>query len=106
MAEQDTEATSRETQREFRRVLAQALSDVRSAESRSSYAAVTLVELVDEQIDVLAESTDPWQVPRLTRVKNLRRELTDAIAKIKDTDPAVFREPEPSTDANTPVEGT
>lgn len=105
MAERDTDAESREAQREFRRVLAQALTEVRSNEVRTSFASVTLNELIDQHIDRLAESTDPWMIPRLQQVQKIRRELTDVIAKVKEMDPSEFREPEPDRDANTSVEG-
>lgn len=104
MPQQTTEEANREQTRVFRRVLASAISELRSQEVREAFSSLSIEELVDQQIDFLAEGTDPVRPPRLKRIQKLRQELTDAIAAVRATPPENFRQADVTEDVNTPVE--
>lgn len=102
----DTPRTSaREQLRDFRRVVADAVGELRSAEVRDTYAALSLEELVDQNIERLEGSGDPTSPSRLERVRKLRDELAAKIDAMKETPPEFFRRADVDGDVNTPPEG-
>jgi len=103
--EQTPQELSREQIRTFRRVLASALAELRSQEVRTSFAAVSLEELVDRQIAELEQDTDPLYPSRLSAVRKLRRELAETVEAVKAQPPEAFRTRDSRSDANTPPEG-
>lgn len=105
MTEQSSTSQSRAQQREFRRVLGNAVGMLRSDEARNSYASLSLEELIDKQIDKL-EGSDGMNPSRLARIRSVRQELSDSIEGMKATPPENFRRHDPNEDANTAPEGS
>ena len=105
MADEVTPRTSaREQIREFRRVTANAVAELRSNEVRDSFAALSLEELVDQHIDRLevGSATTP---SRLARIRRVRDELNANIEAMKNTPPELFRRHDPEGDVNTAQDG-
>jgi hypothetical protein len=92
---------AREQQREFRRIIANAVGELRSNEIRDSYAALSLEELIDQQIDRLEGTNDTLNPSRLQRIQRIRQELADNIEAMKATPPSSFRRHDPDGDVNT-----
>lgn len=100
MAEQISADASRNQLREFRRITANVVTELRSAEIRDTYAAVTLIELINQQLEFLVGTNGrvPSRKQRLTTVYN---EFNASIEAIKATPPSAFREHDPGMDVNT-----
>lgn len=92
--------TSRNRAREFRRVVANVVGELRSQESRNSFAAVTLLELAARHADRL-DTGDPMRPSRKHRLKTVYDQYKASIAAIKETPVEMFRSHDPATDANT-----
>jgi hypothetical protein len=92
---------SRELLREFRRVTAFAVGELRSQEVRNTYSSISLEELTDQQIERLLESEDPLNPSRLQRLRQVRDSFANAIDAIKATPPEAFQRHDPENDANT-----
>lgn len=105
MPEQTPEARAREQQREFRRIIADAVGALRSEEIRTSYASVSLEELIDQHITKL-EGGDSINVSRLQRIRKIKEDLDSHIEAIKEINPSDFRRHDPTGDANTAPETT
>lgn len=102
MAQERTqEQANREQLREFRRIVAAAVGEVRSNEIRNSFAALGLEELADQHIVRLQDSSDPTYPSRLQRLRKVRDDLANNIEAIKETPPSAFRRPDASQDVNT-----
>jgi len=99
-SEQDTADQTND----FRRVIADVMGELRSAEIRDSYAALGLEELMDQHIDRLTDSTDPMRPSRLARLTKLYDAFINSVESIKATPPELFRRHDPDRDANTAVE--
>lgn len=85
--------------REFRRVLANVVGELRSQEVRDTYAALTLTEVIDQHLKQLTgDGRAPSRKQRLTTV---HEEFKANIQAIKDTSPAAFRQHDPKNDVNT-----
>ncbi len=104
MTERSEAAANRERLREFRRIVANAVGELRSQEVRDSYAALSIEELMDQHIERLEGTNDPNQPSRIQRLRNVRDALTDNIEAMKETPPAAFRRPDPDNDVNTEPE--
>lgn len=90
--------------REFRRVTANVVGELRSQEIRDTYAAMTLTEVLDQH---LKELVGDGRVPsRKTRLKKMHDEFNANIQAIKDTPPSSFRTPDPAQDVNTAPDGS
>jgi len=76
--------TSRNRAREFRRVVANVVGELRSQEIRNSFAAVTLLELAARHADRL-DTGDPTRPSRKARLKTIYDEYKAAIEAIKQT---------------------
>ena len=101
MADQELPTeTSRSQLREFRRVVADVVGELRSQEIRDSYAAVTLVELMDRHVVRLVEGSAA-KPSRLARIEALYVAYKNSIEGIKATSPSVFRAHDPNSDVNT-----
>lgn len=94
-------AQSREQIREFRRIVASAVGELRSSQVRDAYAAVSIEELMDQHIARLEDSDDPIHPSRKQRIDKVHDDLTNNIEALKATDPSEFRRRDPDTDANT-----
>lgn len=100
MAEQTPNETSKNKAREFRRIIANVVGELRSKETRDSYAAVTLLELMSAQADRL-DKGDTVRPSRAARLKSVYDAFKNNIAAIKETPPDTFRSHDPASDANT-----
>lgn len=97
--ERSAEDQKRVQLREFRRIVANVVGELRSQEVRDTYAALTFSEIVDQQLTFLVgDSTRPGRKQRLTR---MFAEFDDALAAIKATPPQAFRTHDPDEDVNT-----
>lgn len=92
---------SREQLREFRRIVASAVGELRSNQIRDAYAALSIEELMDQHIARLQDSDDPINPSRKQRVERVYTQLVDNIDAMKEVDPSRFRRPDPDNDANT-----
>ena len=100
MAEDTSDSSARAKLREFRRVVANVVGELRSQEIRDTYAALTLTEVLDQH---LKDLTGEGRVPsRKSRLKKLYDEFNTNIQAIKDTPPSAFRTPDAKQDVNTP----
>ncbi len=105
MAETTPRAGSREQLREFRRIVANAVGELRSKEIRDAYAALSIEELMDQHVARLEETSDPINPSRLQRLKKVRDDLVNNIEAMKATPPENFRRHDASNDVNTAPEG-
>lgn len=97
--EQSTNDAARNKLREFRRMTANVVAELRSQEVRDTYAAITLTELVNQQIELLVGT---GRIPsRKQRLTTVYEEFNANIEAIKATPPATFRQHDPDNDANT-----
>lgn len=101
MASEQTPAeTSRNQLREFRRVVADVVGELRSQEVRDTYAALTFPELIDQHLKQL--TGEGGRVPsRKARLKKMYDEFNSKIEAIKATPPSAFRQHDPQGDVNT-----
>lgn len=90
--------------REYRRIVADAVGELRSQEIRDSFASISLEELLDQHIERMQESTDPIKPSRLQRLRKVKDDLVASVEAIKAVPPERFRRADPSQDVNTPVE--
>ncbi len=106
MTEARTPTEERRDQlREFRRIVAAAVSELRSEESRVSFSAMSLEELIDEAIRKMDDSAATAENPtRLQRIRKVRDDLVNNIAAMRDVPPEHFRTPDPEADTNTELE--
>lgn len=105
MTERSAEQASKEQLREYRRVVAAAVGELRSNEIRNSFAALSFEELIDQHIDRMTGTTDANHPSRLSRITKVRDDLAANIEGIKATPPAAFTRSSSGDNANTPVEG-
>lgn len=105
MTERSTSDDRRDQTREFRRIVGAAVGELRAAQNRESYTALSLEELIDRAIlaldDPNATPASPTRLQRLTKVKD---DLLNNIEAMKDTPPELFRARDPDGDANTDPE--
>lgn len=96
---------SREQLREFRRITAAAVAEIRSQQVRQTYASLSLEELMDQHIARLEGTEDPIHPSRKTRIQKVYDDFTNNIQAMKETPPDRFRRHDPDGDVNTPREG-
>lgn len=96
---------SQEQIREFRRIVASAVGELRATQIRDAYAALSIEELMDQHIARLEDTTDPIHPSRKQRVNRLYQEFVDNLEGIKAVDPSRFRPRDPDNDANTEPDG-
>lgn len=104
MPESTPQSSAKEQLREFRRVVANAVAELRSKEVRDTYAALSLEELMDQHVARMEETTDPINPSRLQRLRRVRDELVAKIEAMKATPPDNFRRHNSSSDVNTDPE--
>lgn len=92
---------TREQLREFRRIVASAVGELRSNQIRDAYAALSIEELMDQHVARLQDTTDPINPSRKQRVERVYQQLVDNIEGMKAVDPARFRPRDPDNDVNT-----
>lgn len=101
MSQQEStpEQAARSQLREFRRVLANVVGELRSSAVRDTYAAITLNEVAEQHLE---ELVGKGRVPsRLQRLNTVHEEFKASIKAIKDTPPSAFRLHDPKNDVNT-----
>jgi len=96
---------SQEQVREFRRIVAAAVGELRSNQIRDAYAALSIEELMDQHVARLQDTTDPIHPSRKQRVNRIYQEFVNNIEAIKAVDPSRFRPRDPNNDANTEPSG-
>lgn len=102
--ERSQQEASRDQLREFRRIVANAVGELRSQEVRDSFSSLSIEELMDEHIERMEESDDPLRPSRLQRLRAVRDDLANSIEAMKETPPSAFRRPDPDNDVNTDPE--
>lgn len=99
--EEDPQEKARAQLREFRRMVANMVGELRSQEVRDTYAAITLGEIVNQHLLYLVgNKTKPG---RKQRMEQMFKEFEDNIEAIKATPVQNFRAPDPKNDVNTEV---
>lgn len=86
---------------EYRRILGNAISFVRSQEALEAFSAVTFEDALTQQIAEIDGDVGNGRPNALTRVKRTAADLRAAAAKIRATDPSAFAPPDASKDVNT-----
>ncbi len=86
--------------RDFRRVVASVVGELRSQEVRDTYASVTMAEVIDAHLKFLAGPALP--LSRRERLVKTYDEFLKNVDAIKATEPSAFRLPDPKNDVNTP----
>lgn len=102
MPDQNPRTSARDQLREYRRIVASAVAELRSAEQRNSLMAFTLETAVDQQIELLTGTADPNRRSRLQRVDKVKDDLLSNLQAIRNTPPEWFRRADTDGDANTP----
>ena len=94
--------------RRFREVVANMVGELRSQEVRKSFAAISIEELVDDQISQLeaGASLDPMRPSRMDRLQKIKDDFDASFDAIKATPPEAFIPADGSTNVNTPQSGT
>jgi hypothetical protein len=100
MPEQTKQGQDRNQHREFRRVTANVVAELRSRYVRDSYAALSLPEILDQHLLYLVG--DGKRLGRKQKLKKVRDEFLANLDAMKATPPSAFREPDPANDVNTP----
>lgn len=92
----------------FREVVADVVGEVRSAEVRHTYVALSIEELVDQQIERLeaGASQDPMKPARMDRLQASYDAFKQSISAIKDLPPEMFTPADPNTGTNSPETST
>ncbi len=104
--ERTPDAQSKDQLREFRKVVAAAVGELRSSQVRNTYAALSLEELMDQHVSRLVDTNDPIHLSRKQRIDRVHQGLTNSITAMKATDPSAFRARDPATDTNTNPDGS
>lgn len=103
MAEGRTsEEEAREARQRYREAVANAVGALRSQEINRSFASFSLEEAIDQQIERIEGEGTPTLPNLLTYVDRIKSDLDGVIDGIKETDPDLFRQSDPTQDANTP----
>jgi len=104
--EQSSEQRSRENLRHYRKVVANVVGALRSAEVRNSFASFTLEEAVDQAIDVIEgpPQNGTTRPNKLVQVDRIKQDFDNAIEGIRETSPDAFRRSDPTDDVNTDPE--
>ncbi len=97
----DADKKSEEMNLEIRRSLASAYGFVQGQQSVQSFAALTLEELYDQQIERIEGADSENRPNELHRVDKLEQDLLRAVEKIKSLPANAFIEHNESTDVNT-----
>jgi arginine/lysine/ornithine decarboxylase len=101
MATSDASSEAARNQiRDFKEVVATIVAELRSEEIRDTYAAITLTEVLNQQ---LASLTGTSRIPsRKQRLKKNYEAFNASLEAIKSTSPDAFRTPDKDNDVNTP----
>lgn len=101
MAEEQTpQETARNQAREFRRIIAAVVGELRSQEIRKSYSSVTLAELAERHLIALTTG-EAGRPSRKQRLDALVKEFQTKLVAIKATSPDMFKKHDPRGDVNT-----
>lgn len=91
---------------QMRRVVNQAYSALRGQESVQTFAAYTLEDALDEQIEAIEGSPKNRRANKLEVVDSVENDLLSLADKIKKTPPEAFTQKNEGKDVNTPKDGT
>lgn len=98
--EQTPENAAREQLLSFYRIVGNVIGELRSQEIRDTYAAITLDEVIQQQLVFLVDGT-PQRPSRKQRLQQMYDEFKANIQAIKDTPPSAFRQQDAKDDVNT-----
>ena len=87
---------------EFRRLVANVVTELRSQEIRDTYAAITLNEVIDQQLLYLTGTGK--KLGRKQKLTKARDEFLAVLDAIKAVPPSTFKFPDEDEDVNTPPE--
>jgi len=97
---------SKEQLRHYRTVVSAAVNALRASEISTSFASITLEELIDQQIELIeGETQGGTRLSKLARVEKIKLDLDSVIDGIKETSPDLFRTADTAEDVNTPSGG-
>lgn len=85
-------------------VVGDAVAALRSAESRDTYASISLEELIQKQIERLSNSEDASRLDRLSVVTRITTRLTERITALKEIPPSHFQRRSTEDDVLTGVD--
>jgi hypothetical protein len=100
-AGQSPEDRSRDQLITFYRILGNVIGELRSQEIRDTYAAITLDEVIQQQLAFLVDGT-PTRISRKQHLQQMYDEFKANLQAIKDTPPSAFRQTDEKDDVNTP----
>ena len=104
---QDTaEQTNENLSLELRRSVANAYAFVKGREAEQSFASFTFEDALDAQIERIEGDDTDVRPNELHRIDKIENDLLTAVAKIKSLPAEFFNESDPTTNVNTPPEGT
>ncbi len=101
MADQSSDNEARAKIREFYRIAGNVVGELRSQEIRDTYAAITIEEVLGQQLEFLVDGS-PTRVSRKKRLTDMYEEFKKNLDAIKATPPSAFRQADPKNDAVTP----
>lgn len=93
---------ARDARERYRTAVANAVGALRSREINRSFASFSLEEAIDQQIERIEGEGTETLPNLLTAVDRIKSDLDGVIDAIKEMDPDLFRQADPSSDANTP----
>ena len=99
--ERTPQEQSREQIREFRRIVSLAVGELRSNQVRDAYSALSIEELMDQNVARPQDTTDPINPSRKQRVQKVYEQFSNSLAGMKAVDPSRFRRRDPGNDVNT-----
>jgi hypothetical protein len=101
--EEESQALSdQDLSQTLRRSLSHAYAALLGDQTSQSFAAFTLEEALDAQIERIEGKASALRPNLLDRIKRIENETLQAVAQIKPMEPEKFVEPNPETDVNTP----
>jgi hypothetical protein len=84
----------------FYTIIGNVIGELRSQEIRDTYAAITLDEVIQQQLAFLVDGT-PQRLSRKQHLQKVYDEFKANIQAIKDTPPSAFRQQDAKDDVNT-----
>lgn len=87
--------------REFYRIAGNVIGELRSQAIRDTYAAITLHEVMQQQLEFLVDGSRT-RTSRKKRLKGMVDEFKANLRAIKNTPPSAFRQSDARSDVNTP----
>jgi hypothetical protein len=106
MANDKSTQTNENLSFELRRSVANAYAFVKGRESVQSFSSFTFEDALDAQIERIEGKDSDLRPNELHRVEKIKNDIVSAAQKIKSLPSQFFNKADPSTDVNTPPEGS